>query len=333
MWNEVFNEHRKRSPHCEGYITWDLSAEQKWGAAWREKATCTECGYNSKMFNLYNEVVSNKRGRRTAAINLAIQVALSHIAISTTGLQKLFMGSNIPAPSTSGMQHSANLVSEIIEEYNNKDLSERRKLIKQINKLRGDNPEIINVQADCVYNNPIYSGVGKTPFQPATQCTYNVAENNTYKHSIVSSRQQSKLCSNKKKHKTKTKVGSHSGHCSANIEIHDSIGNEERWAKNCFLDLKNDGLEVGELTTDPDSSAYRAAESLYESGETKTQPIHFLDTRHVSSNQRKFVRRLAGLKEIMPTRLVKDKEKLLGRFSIDIADRCQAEHSCLLKQE
>ncbi|VDI14341.1 Hypothetical predicted protein [Mytilus galloprovincialis] len=220
------------------------------------------------MFNLYNEVIAKKRGRRTAAINLSIQVALNHIAISTTGLQKLFLGSNIPAPSTSSMQHSANVVSEIIEEYNQKDLVQKRKLIKEINILRGDNPNIINIQADGMYNNPIYSGMGKTPFQPATQCTYNMLENNTYKHSIVSTRQVSKLCSNKSEHKTKTKVKSHKGHCSANIEMHDSIGSEERWAKDCLLDLKNDGLEVQEITTDPDSSAFRAAESLFKAENT-----------------------------------------------------------------
>ncbi|VDI03769.1 Hypothetical predicted protein [Mytilus galloprovincialis] len=329
MWNEVFIEHRQISPMCTGFISWDLSAEQQRGAAWREKASCNECSYHSKMFNLYNEVIAKKRGRRTAAINLSIQVALNHIAISTTGLQKLFLGSNIPAPSTSSMQHSANVVSEIIEEYNQKDLVQKRKLIKEINILRGDNPNIINIQADGMYNNPIYSGMGKTPFQPATQCTYNMLENNTYKHSIVSTRQVSKLCSNKSEHKTKTKVKSHKGHCSANIEMHDSIGSEERWAKDCLLDLKNDGLEVQEITTDPDSSAFRAAESLFKAGTTNTQPIHFLDTRHVSANHRNFIKKMSGLKEIMPARLVSEKDKMLKRFALDMAARCQAESTML----
>ena len=327
MWNEVFIEHRQISPMCTGFISWDLSAEQQRGAAWREKASCNECSYHSKMFNLYNEVIAKKRGRRTAAINLSIQVALNHIAISTTGLQKLFLGSNIPAPSTSSMQHSANVVSEIIEEYNQKDLVQKRKLLKEINILRGDNPNIINIQADGMYNNPIYSGMGKTPFQPATQCTYNMLENNTYKHSIVSTRQVSKLCSNKSEHKTKTKVKSHKGHCSANIEMHDSIGSEERWAKDCLLDLKNDGLEVQEITTDPDSSAFRDAESLFKAGTTNTQPIHFLDTRHVSANHRNFIKKMSGLKEIMPARLVSEKDKMLKRFALDMAARCQAEYN------
>ena len=32
------------------------------------------------------------------------------------------------------------------------------------------------------YNNNLFSGVGKTPYQPATQCSYNVAENVTIKN-------------------------------------------------------------------------------------------------------------------------------------------------------
>ncbi|CAG2251507.1 unnamed protein product [Mytilus edulis] len=81
--------------------------------------------------------------------------------------------------------------------------------------------------------------------------------------------------------------------------MHDSIGSEERWAKDCLLDLKNDGLEVQEITTDPDSSAFRAAESLFK----------------------------AGLKEIMPARLVSEKDKMLKRFALDMAARCQAEYN------
>ena len=39
--------------------------------------------------------------------------------------------------------------------------------------------EII-VQADGIYNS-LFSGVGKTPLQPSTQCSYVVAENVTPK--------------------------------------------------------------------------------------------------------------------------------------------------------
>ncbi|CAC5424016.1 unnamed protein product [Mytilus coruscus] len=52
--------------------------------------------------------------------------------------------------------------------------------------------------------------------------------------------------------------------------MQDSIGNEERWARECFEELKEDGLEVNEVTTDPDSSAYRAAEKNLNHGLTKS---------------------------------------------------------------
>ena len=63
------------------------------------------------------------------------------------------------------------------------------------------------------------------------------------------------------------------------------IGNEERWAKESLISLKQDGPEVKEITSDPDSSAYRAADSLYIADITYTEPEHFLDTRHCLGEQ------------------------------------------------
>lgn len=117
----------------------------------------------------------------------------NHKAISTTGIQKLFLGSHLSAPSTSSMQQCVHVVSEIIEEFNEKDLAQLRKLLEEINVLRDVNSNIINIQADRMYTNPVYSRIGI----PATHCTYNMLENNIYKHSIVSTRQVSNLCSNK----------------------------------------------------------------------------------------------------------------------------------------
>ncbi|CAC5372488.1 unnamed protein product [Mytilus coruscus] len=194
MWNEVFREHQNVSPHCNGIIEWDLSMEEKWGSAWRECAKCTKCTYRSKMFNLYEEVASIKRGRRAAKINLGLQVGLHHTPISTASYRKICMASNIPPPSVSGMQHTANAISEKVEEENMRDLQRQREKIKRIKKIRGENPDVVNIQSDCVYNNAIYSGIGKTPFQPATQCAYTVAEYETYKHSIINTLPKSKLC-------------------------------------------------------------------------------------------------------------------------------------------
>ena len=45
-----------------------------------------------------------------------------------------------------------------------------------------------------LYNNPLYSGVGETPFQPATQTVYSIAENVTNKHQIIKVVPKNKIC-------------------------------------------------------------------------------------------------------------------------------------------
>ena len=47
---------------------------------------------------------------------------------------------------------------------------------------------------------------------------------------------------------------------------------------------------------------------------------------HVSENHRKFMKNLKQLKEIMPARLQRDKEKLKDCFANDFSKRCQAEY-------
>ena len=68
-----------------------------------------------------------------------------------------------------------------------------------------------------------------------------------------------------------------------------SIGNEEQWAKQGFLDLSGAGPEVEFITTDPDSS-YRAAMTLFDQGITSIEPSHLLDTRHITQNHTKVIK-------------------------------------------
>ncbi|CAC5419325.1 unnamed protein product [Mytilus coruscus] len=137
MWNEVFRELQNVSQHCNGLFEWDLSMEEKWGSAWRECAKCNQSIYRSKMFNLYEEVASIKRGRRAAKINLGLQVGLQHTPISTASYRKICMASNIPPPSVSSLQHTSNAISEKIEEENMRDLQRQREKIKRIKSYAG----------------------------------------------------------------------------------------------------------------------------------------------------------------------------------------------------
>jgi hypothetical protein len=58
-------------------------------------------------------------------------------------------------------------------QVNETDMQERRQKLLNLNKIRGfDQSHPISVSGDARYNNRLESGVGKTPFQPATQSVF-----------------------------------------------------------------------------------------------------------------------------------------------------------------
>ena len=195
--------------------------------------------------------------------------------------------------------------------------------LRDLNILRGKNPAAINIQSDGCYNNALYSGVGRTPFQPSTQAIYLFAENETDINQIINLQTISKLCS--KRRNGFNIECHHVGKCFANIAMATSIGNEEQWAKQGLLDLSGAGLEAEFITTDPDSSAYRPAMTLYDQGITSIEPSHLLDTRHITQNHRKFIKDMTELTAHMPGRTKIERQKTQNKFAIDLAARCQAE--------
>ncbi|KAK3106329.1 hypothetical protein FSP39_017781 [Pinctada imbricata] len=222
MWYNVYKEHSQTSPNCDGMLVWHLASEERRGLGCREVAKCTKCKYMSSMHTLYTEVQTPSQGRKCADLNLGLQVGLCLSPIGPTSLRRICLSTNMPAPSSKGLQLAANKVGKAIVEENKKDMRRRSQRLKQINILRGiQTPENIHVQSDAVYNNPLYSGVGKTPFQPATQVVYTVAENETKKHEIISLVTKNKLCS-KNKHLDKDH-DTCSPSCSANIPFEHSI--------------------------------------------------------------------------------------------------------------
>ena len=148
---------------------------------WREKVICDRCQYVSQRYNLYDEIETGKPGRKSATANVGLNIGLSQTPIGPSNVRKLCLRTNIPAPSRRGLQKCANKVCKTIENVNKSDMKARRKTLRTINLLRGQPETEIAVQSDGMFNNPLYSGIGKTPFQPATQCSYSVVENVTNK--------------------------------------------------------------------------------------------------------------------------------------------------------
>ena len=110
MFNKVFKEHRDFRPKCPGNLGFDFTTEKQWGLCWREKVVCNRCKYKSPGFNLYEDVDSGKPRRKAASVNVGLIVALTQITIGPSSIRRLYLGSNIPAPSRSSMNTNAGKV-------------------------------------------------------------------------------------------------------------------------------------------------------------------------------------------------------------------------------
>ncbi|OWF40705.1 hypothetical protein KP79_PYT25089 [Mizuhopecten yessoensis] len=135
---------------------------------------------------------------------------------------------------------------------------------------------------DATYNNPIYSGAGKTPFQPATQVMFSTIEHNTKDQYVVDLVTKNKLCNIWPPCESE-----HTSHCKGNLPLASSIGNEQAYCYESLENPKRDGLEVDKLVTDSDTGAFKAAEKRYKSGASCTKPTHNLDPIHLTRNFRK----------------------------------------------
>ena len=96
------------------------------------------------------------------------------------------LSANIPALSTKCLQNSCKLVSVRVQQINEKDMQEIKKTLIDINKYRNQtSPNVIDIEGDGIFNYKLYSGVGKTPFQPSTKTVYMVAKNSTPDKQII----------------------------------------------------------------------------------------------------------------------------------------------------
>ena len=269
---------------------------------------------------------STHRGPKAASANYGLQVGMAHSGVSNTGLTQILLAANTPAPAASSMQATANIVSEHIIKTNKASMSKICEDLNDVQVARGHSHGApINVEMNSRYNNPVHSGVNNTPFQAATQVTHLVAENVTTRKKIVAVTNKSKLCKVCANHRTSgTKPPPHK--CSANLKQEDSIGDERRWARESLSNLQRDKVSVHIVTTDPDGKAFSTAQEIYLAGESSSPPVHQLDTRHITNNQRKKTQNTDFSKSMFGAKTVKRKDYLNKRFASDLSARCHAEH-------
>ena len=82
--------------------------------------------------------------------------------VGNSALRRLIFSANIPAPSTKVLQCSRKLLNAWVQQINEKDIQERRKNLSEVNKYRNQaNTNAIDIEGDGIFNNKLYSGVGK----------------------------------------------------------------------------------------------------------------------------------------------------------------------------
>ena len=81
--------------------------------------------------------------------------------------------------------------------------------------------------------------------------------------------------------------------------------------------MKEDDLEVGYISTDPDSSAFKPAEELSDENILSKGPYTLIVTGLLSEGQRKYVEKLWIIQKVIK----KVREVMQSRFSLDISNR------------
>ena len=136
--------------------------------AWDEDVITSEEKEIGQCHKAYYEVDTSGPGRKAVNINIGLQAGLVTTPISNKSFRDVTINCNIIPASLSNMQHLANTVGSVIVKHNCDDMKEIRETIVEENKICGfENPNLVDVESDARYSNPIYSS-GVTPFQAGT---------------------------------------------------------------------------------------------------------------------------------------------------------------------
>lgn len=265
--NLHIRQHLSVSPHCDGDIVFDPPTYRKWGAAVKCAFKCTgKCGYRSPQLDFFETVDLNRRkaGRKTAKINVQIQVGLTKQPICNSGLRQLFLACDLNPPCMSGLQKTSNKVADTFVDLNEGQLRENRKLVNEVMTLRHGSKVGIVAQTDTAFNN---APKGRAFYQPGTQawCPVFCAEPGL--NLPIAFKTRSKLCSCRAK--------SHKDDCKRDYPVEQPMGNVEfQFGQTCGKEVLSDSAPeasicVKELITDGDSHAFKGFAQSMESNKKK----------------------------------------------------------------
>ena len=283
--NTCIRNHLRDFSDCSGDIIFDPDSFSTWGLAIVGRMKCSSnCGFISEKLKFYEEIERKGKGRKAAKINTQLQVILTKQPIGNSGIREILASIDTPCPSESGMQKSANKVSDAFHTINGEQLAKNRELVKTVLQLRGDgeiNAEVpvVVAQSDVAYNNPVK---GRVFYQPGTQswAPCFVSEPGL-EHLPIAFQTRSKLCSCPKDGETVQ----HKEWCTKNFASDQAMGNSEyQLGKDLARELMEgeSPLGISTLVTDGDSHLHRGMREVMLDSGINTEKGDC--TRHVSKS-------------------------------------------------
>ena len=278
-------------------MKWDLVDFIPWGLFSSTVLTCINCGFRSDRTKMYEEVHSDKQGRKAAVGNIRLQLLLQDLPIGPTELQLIFAAVGLRVGSLSGMQKAAYKAADSTEQVATADMEKWRQYTKQVLADRGvKNFDEISAQFDVRYHG-MFRACAKTPGPGAQQATATCVETVTPQKKCIAIDHINKACPKGSRMKGKGMhvfcgEGGQAKHmgCTATQSgghpIHE-YDMAERMAEDI---LSTNNLSVTHLCTDSDATGKNAFQAVNDySGKTLPDLTWYKDPSHVSRNMKKHI--------------------------------------------
>jgi hypothetical protein len=332
MWNDSMQLHSSQSEDC-GVPKLIIAHDKKWGLGWKYTLKCVKCDFRSPEYKLYKEVKTTKPGPNPAAINLTFQAGLQDSPVGNTRARLILASANIPPPSRSSMQRTANSVGTATQQLNDKDMTEKLNLVRNISSARGvSDPSEINISTDARYNSGQITS-RKKPGQNASQAIGIACETMTDKKFIVGASVQNKLCWTGAWLKGKgMEVNCPGGHaeCTANLGVVEPFS-EYELGKDIGGQLARQEMLIKHVTTDGDGRSAAGVAQAMKVLDPLWKVERLADPTHVGQSQFRASQRANFSDAMFPGKTRAERAKGHRVFSQDIKARCSLIMQTLMK--
>lgn len=324
LWNTTIHNHFLAKQESCPDPQFTCHEEEKWGLGWSQSLKCVKCGFIGEKQRLYEEIQSNKRGRKSGKLNRALQIGLQECPIGNQKAHMLFTALNIPPPCLSGLQKASNRTATLTSELAEADLAARRSKLKEINKLRGlpeNNP--INVAVDVRYNSTTITGRSKFG-QNASQAIGVAVEKHTDQQQIIDIHVESKLCY----------VGAwlrgrgfdvacpDHADCSATIDDVQPFS-EYNIGRRIGERLASENILVKYITTDGDGKSAQGIGDSMAALDPALEVVRQADTTHMGQSLFRHSMKASFSDNMFPGMTSKEKKQQQLMFSLDLRYRCK----------